>query len=146
MLKGKVLDEDKNPLPGVNVFITGTTIGALTDMNGEFQIGVPGNVTSITFSFIGMKSVEYSLKEVDWSKPVKIIMKRDGYFGEVVVTGMERVERQKMTGSVATVTAKDLRHQGITSIDQILEGMVAGLNSTSVSGAPGTPGSNYPPR
>ena len=72
VLKGKVLDEDKNPLPGVNVFITGTTIGALTDMNGEFQIGVPGNVTSITFSFIGMKSVEYSLKEVDWSKPVKI--------------------------------------------------------------------------
>ena len=139
VLKGKVLDEDKNPLPGVNVFITGTTIGALTDMNGEFQIGVPGNVTSITFSFIGMKSVEYSLKEVDWSKPVKIIMKNEvATLDEVVVTGMERVERQKMTGSVATVTAKDLRHQGITSIDQILEGMVAGLNSTSVSGAPGT--------
>ena len=138
VLKGKVLDEDKNPLPGVNVFITGTTIGALTDMNGEFQIGVPGNVTSITFSFIGMKSVEYSLKEVDWSKPVKIIMKNEvATLDEVVVTGMERVERQKMTGSVATVTAKDLRHQGITSIDQILEGMVAGLNST-VSGAPGT--------
>lgn len=139
VLKGKVLDEDKNPLPGVNVFITGTTIGALTDMNGEFQIGVPGNVTSITFSFIGMKSVEYSLKEVDWSKPVKIIMKNEvATLDEVVVTGMERVERQKMTGSVATATAKDLRHQGITSIDQILEGMVAGLNSTSVSGAPGT--------
>ena len=90
VLKGKVLDEDKNPLPGVNVFITGTTIGALTDMNGEFQIGVPGNVTSITFSFIGMKSVEYSLKEVDWSKPVKIIMKNEvATLDEVVVNGFD---------------------------------------------------------
>ena len=87
----------------VSMYLYRRQIGALTDMNGEFQIGVPGNVTSITFSFIGMKSVEYSLKEVDWSKPVKIIMKNEvATLDEVVVTGMERVERQKMTGSVAS--------------------------------------------
>ena len=57
---------------------------------------------------------------------------------EVVVTGMEVIKKDRMTGSATVITAKDLKMQGITSIDRILEGKVAGLNSATVSGAPGT--------
>lgn len=55
---------------------------------------------------------------------------------EVVVTGMETIKKDHMTGSASVITAKDLRTQGINSIDRILEGTIAGLNSTTLSGAP----------
>ena len=135
-LKGKVLDSRKQPLPGVSVYMLGTNWGVSTDVNGAFSFQVPDEPDiELVFSFVGMETVHYTVKD---SKNIQIIMKSsDETLEEVVVTGMETVKKERMTGSATVLTAKDLKMRGITSIDRILDGMVAGLNSTAVSGAPG---------
>ena len=137
-IKGKVVDKSGEPLPGVSVVIKGTAIGTATDMDGNFTFKLPSDMENplLQVSFIGMETIEMKIKDTN---PLRIVLKEStAMMDEVVVTGMEVIKKEHMTGSASVVTAKDLRMQGITSIDRILEGMVAGLNSTTISGAPGT--------
>ena len=137
-LTGRVVDKEGNPLPGVSVMLKGTTLGVATDLDGKFSFAIPleEEVPELLFSFIGMKTVGYKVKD---TKEIRVVMEESAEaLGEVIVTGMEVIKKDRMTGSATVITAKDLKMQGITSIDRILEGMVAGLNSTTISGAPGT--------
>ena len=139
VLKGKVSDAEGRPLPGVSVLLKGTAIGVATDMEGRFTLKLPaGNgLPELLFSFIGMETESFQVK--DPSKEIQITLRESSEtLNEVIVTGMETVKKEHMTGSAAVITAKDLQMQGITSIDRILEGRIAGLNSTTLSGAPGT--------
>lgn len=71
-------------------------------------------------------------------KEIRIVMHESlEALEEVIVTGMEVIKKERMTGSATVVTAKDLQMQGVTSLDRIFEGRIAGLNSTTLSGAPG---------
>lgn len=137
-LKGVVVDKDGNPLPGVTVMLKGTTLGVATDLNGHFSFSVPvmAETPELIFSFIGMKPKSVKVTE---SKDMKVVLEESSEtLGEVIITGMETIKKERMTGSATVITAKDMKMQGITSIDRILEGRIAGLNSTTVSGAPGT--------
>ena len=137
LVKGKVTDRKGNPLPGVTVSIQGTTIGNATDKEGTFSLRVPDTQDlELIFSFVGMKTQVHRVKG---DQEIHIVMEDEiSALEEVVVTGMEVIKKDRMTGSAKVITAKDLKTQGLTSIDQILEGMVSGLNSTTLSGAPGT--------
>lgn len=138
VLKGIVVDKGGQPLPGVTIMLKGTILGVATDQSGHFTISVPVTQEQpvLLFSFVGMKPYTYKVTN---DKDIKIVLEENAEaLGEVIVTGMETIKKDRMTGSATVVTAKDLRMQGITSVDRILEGMVAGLNSTTVSGAPGT--------
>lgn len=137
-IKGRVLNKKKEPMVGVTVMIKGTQIGKSTDINGVFAINSPNKKDiELVFSFIGMKSQTYKL--TDKYDNIIIIMEEDATtLGDAVVTGMEVIKREQMTGSASVITAKDLKMQGVTSIDRILEGKIAGLNSAAISGAPGT--------
>lgn len=138
-ISGIVTDEQGVPLPGVAVMLKGTTLGVATDTKGgfKFTIASSGEEPVLLFSFIGMKPVEYKLKKDETN--IRVVMKEDSEtLDEVVVTGMEVIKKERMTGSASVITAKDLQMQGVTSIDRILEGKIAGLNSTTISGAPGT--------
>lgn len=134
---GFIIDEKNNPLPGVTVALKGTSLGVASDVSGYFSLTVPeGEGLELVFSFVGMKTQTH---KISGNKTFMIVMEEEQTtLNEVVVTGMETIKKEKMTGSASVITAKDLKTQGITSIDQILEGKVAGLNSTSLSGAPGT--------
>lgn len=135
-INGLVKDERGVHLPGVAVILEGTTMGTSTDMDGRFKLTVPPGKKMLNFTFVGMRSVQ---KEVEGDADITIVMEEDvELLDEVVVTGMEVIKREHMTGSASVITAKDLRTQGITSVDRLLEGAIAGLNSTTVSGAPGT--------
>nr|WP_306448338.1 SusC/RagA family TonB-linked outer membrane protein [Odoribacter splanchnicus] len=139
ILKGIVRDSGGQPLPGVSVLLKGTALGVATDTEGRFSISIPAEekLPELLFSFIGMKTESFQVK--DPAKEIRLVMHENSEtLNEVIVTGMETVKKEYMTGSAAVITAKDLRMQGITSIDRILEGMVAGLNSTTISGAPGS--------
>jgi len=139
VLKGSVRDSGGQPLPGVSVMLKGTALGVATDAEGRFSITIPAGekYPELLFSFIGMKTESFQVKEP--AKEIRIVLHENAEtLNEVIVTGMETVKKEHMTGSAAVITAKDLRMQGITSIDRILEGMVAGLNSTTISGAPGS--------
>ena len=137
-VKGQVLDSEGSPLAGVSIKVEGTRQGVVSDVNGNFVLNLPGGQdANLVFSFIGMKTqVVHSSKA--GNNGLTVTMKDDAtVLGEVVATGMQQVKKCQMTGSASVITAKDIKDQGITSIDRILEGMVAGLNSTTLSGAPG---------
>lgn len=132
---GQVVDEKDQPMPGVSVVITGTQLGVSTDVKGNFNISVPNmEKFSITFSFIGM---EKKVVQYKGQKFLKVILKEEKQtLKEVVVTGMQTVEKEKMTGAVETITSAEIQSQGCSSIDKILEGRIAGVNSFTSSGDP----------
>lgn len=138
VIKGKVEDVTGMSLAGVSVYIKGTKYATNTGKDGNFSLKVQATDNiKLTVSLIGMQTQTIVVK--DSNKFQNIVMKESTTeLGELVCTGMQNVEKDKLTGSVSVISAKDLRGQGITSIDRILEGMVSGLNSTTISGAPGS--------
>lgn len=137
-LRGIVVDDTKQPLPGVTVSLKGSTRKTTTDVNGMFSMTMPNASKNATLvlTYIGMKT--QTVRVADIAKMVNVTMQEDdNSINEVVVTGMEVINKDHMTGSASVLTAKDLKMQGVTSIDRILDGRIAGLNSTTLSGAPG---------
>ena len=103
-ITGKVHDVDGTPLAGVSVIVQGTSIGTVTNINGEFSLDIPLSAETLQFSFIGMKTVEQLIgSESDFS----IIMEEDAIsFGEVVVIGYGSVRKKDLTGSVGSLSVK----------------------------------------
>lgn len=135
-VSGKVTDERNNPLPGVTVQIKGTTIGTSTDHKGEYSLLIPTKETILIFSFIGMQKQEIPVGNKNEINIRMSVENKD--LDEVVVTGYQDIRRDRVTGSVTVITAKEIEDNSFKSIDQILEGKVAGLYSYKTSGAPGT--------
>ena len=135
-VKGVVKDEKGNPLPGVTVRVKGTILGTSTDADGRFSLLlIDEKEMAFVFSFVGMQTTSYNVVD---DKEIRIVMHESlEALEEVIVTGMEVIKKERMTGSATVVTAKDLQMQGVTSLDRIFEGRIAGLNSTTLSGAPG---------
>ena len=127
-LQGTVKDKEGNPLPGVSVFIKGTTIGVATDVDGKFKMQLPEMENMVlVFSFTGMKK-----QEVKYTKqPVlNIVMEEDvAEMEEVVVTGYQNIKKENATGSYQTITSKELERRYSTDIISSLEGMLSGLVS-----------------
>lgn len=140
VVSGVVKDKQGALLPGVAVVVKGSSTGTATDLQGRFKMGVPQGKNTLNFSSVGMKSVQREVEgKGEGEISVSVTMEEDvAELDEVVITGMETIKRDHMTGSASVLTAKDLRSQGISSIDRVLEGAIAGLNSTTLSGAPGT--------
>lgn len=136
-LKGKVKDEQGNPLPGVSIVVKGTNIGVATDVNGEFKLVVLKSIAPVLkFSFIGMQPVE-----MEWTKEKKeVILSEDVAMMEevTVTTGYQTIEKKRMTGAVDVVTAKEIENKGYASVGDVLRGAMAGVSTRNVSGKPGT--------
>ncbi len=135
-VKGKVVDAQNEPLIGVNVVVKGTTNGMNTDFDGNYQLkDVPADAI-ISFTYIGMKAQEVSVKG---RTIINITMKEDSeLLQEVVVTGYGGAQsRAKTTNSIAKVDNKKLTVGGYTSPAQALSGAVSGLRVSNTSGYPG---------
>ena len=139
-LKGKVMDRDSLPLPGVTVMLKGTTVGVVTDAKGEFTLQVPavdGGVT-LRFSFVGMKTHEV---KCSGNRTLKVVLQEEAELvDEVVVTGYQVIDRRKSTSAITSVKAEDIIRPGVSTIDQLLEGQIPDLffmtNSGEVGVAP----------
>ncbi len=135
LVKGRVTDaENQEPLPGVNVIVKGTATGTVTNLNGEYQIAVPGADAVLVFQYVGYLAEEIAVGEqttVDIQLVVDIIQ-----LGDVVVVGYGTMRKQDLTGSITSVSSEEL-HQGvITTTEQMLQGKVAGLTVIKGSGDP----------
>ncbi len=131
---GRVVDEQKQPLPGVNVLEKGTTNGTITDKDGNYTILVPENAT-LVFSFIGYLPEEATVagkSEINMSLIPSI-----EELEQVVVIGYGTVEKRDLTGSVASVSSEDMENSSLNSVDQVLQGRVAGVVFNQSSGQPG---------
>ena len=136
IIKGRVLMKDSTSLPGATVIVKGTSVGVVTDNNGRFTLSVL-NVENpvLVFSFVGLKK-----KEVKYDgKEMLVVMEEETHeVDEVVVTGYGNVAKGNYTGSAYTVQARDILMAGVSSIDQMLQGVVPGMlvmNKTGLVGA-----------
>lgn len=135
-ISGKVTDAiDGSPLPGVTVQ-TQAKVAVVTDVDGNYSITAnKGDI--LTFTFIGM--VPQSVK-VESERVINIVLKEDDVaLEEVVVVGYGTMKKSDLTGAVGSVSGDRLKESIVTSVDQILQGRVAGVQVQANSGAPGAP-------
>lgn len=137
VVKGQVKDEDGNLLPGVTVMIKGTVIGVSTNGSGNFTLNMPEEYHVLQFSFVGMETQDVKLTGQETS--VNVVLKMSvGQLDEVVVsTGYSQTTQKRTTGSVAVVGKEVFENKVPTSIDQLLQGQVAGVSIVAKSGRPG---------
>ncbi|MFD1629699.1 SusC/RagA family TonB-linked outer membrane protein [Pseudopedobacter beijingensis] len=137
LITGTVHDAELNDaLIGVSVSVKGSTIGAVTDVNGKYSIKVPQNEKPVlVFRYLG-----YSPKEVATGELTTVnvkLSKENKSLNEVVVIGYGEVKRRDVTGSVASVKMEDLQKAPVGSAIEALAGRVAGVQVSSVGGKPG---------
>ncbi len=135
-VSGKVTDAT-GPVPGANVVVKGTSIGSVTDFDGNYSISVPQGATTLVFSFIGLTTQEVI---IGGRSTIDIAMSEDAQaLSEVVVVGYGTQRKADLTGSVGSIGASEIVARPITSPDQALAGTIAGVNITNRSGDPGAP-------
>lgn len=130
---GTVVDETGEPVIGASVMVKGTKTGTVTDVDGKFSlVNVQGK--TLVVSYIG-----YDNSEVRAQNGMKIQLKSNSQtLGEVVVTGMTRMDRRMFTGATDKVNADEAMINGIADISRSLEGRSAGVSVQNVSGTFGT--------
>lgn len=126
-LRGKVLDKNGEVLPGVSVFIKGTSLGVATDIEGKFLLSVPANEHIIlVFSFIGMKTQELRLNPD--KNEYTIILQNDSQALEgVVVTGFGNKSQASFTGAAQTISRDQLLIAGNKNLLQSLQAFIPGM-------------------
>ncbi|WP_320018949.1 TonB-dependent receptor [Labilibaculum manganireducens] len=139
-VKGNVSDESGEPLVGATVFIKGTVSGTVTDLDGNFAIGIPGNSEKLVFSFIGYETKEELIGARNFISVI-LQQKREG-LDEIVVVGYGTQKRQYVTGAVSQISGKDLLKAPVGNITNMLGGMVSGVVSLQQSGQPGADGAS----
>ncbi len=126
--------EDGQPVTGVSVKVVGTNIGALTNVDGEFTITVPNNNSRLQFTYIGMQP-----KTMKAEASMRVVLDPDSkVLGEVVVTGMQKMDKRLFTGATSKVDAGKSKLDGVADVSRSLEGRVAGVSVQNVSGTFGT--------
>lgn len=133
---GKVTDSSGGPLPGVSVVVKGTTIGTITDSDGKFSLQVPSDAKILSFSFVGMKSLEIPIAG---TTSFNVVLEEEIVgIDEVVTVGYGTQKKGLLTGSVQTIKVSEaLREIPSTSVGNLLAGQFAGVDVSTPSGVPG---------
>lgn len=135
-ITGKVTDVNNEPMIGVTVILKNTNTGTVTDMNGNFSLNVNSANDIISISYLGYKTEEFTVKNV---RNFNIVLHEDEtLLEEVVVVGYGSMKKRDLSGSVAQVKADEiLSGNPAASINQALQGRVAGAMVNQNDGAPG---------
>jgi TonB-dependent starch-binding outer membrane protein SusC len=134
VVTGKITDSTGAPLAGVSVVLTNSNRGTTTDANGVFRIEAgPGDKTML------ISAIGFTTRRIPIAGAHSIILSTaNASLNEVVVIGYGTQLKKDLTGSVASVNAKDFQQGAITSFDQLVAGKVAGVSITSNGGQPGS--------
>lgn len=131
--RGTVIGTDGEALIGVNVSVKGSTQGTITDFDGRFELDVKrGDL--LVFSYIGYKDQEITVT----GEEIKITLRENTeLLDEVIVIGYGTSRKKDITGSVISVKAKELNTVSSSSVSQMLQGKVTGMNAIQNSAQPG---------
>jgi len=134
-IQGKVNNQEGEGLPGVSVFVQGTTIGTVTNPDGSFNLTIPNDAQTLVLSFIGMRTQEIAIGD---QTTFTITMEEESIgLDEVIAIGYGTIKKSDLTGSVTSVKTEDLENVKMQSIDQALAGRAAGVQVIQSSGVPG---------
>ena len=133
-VKGNVKDTTGEPIIGASVVEKGnTTNGTITDLDGNYSIKVPSKAT-LTISYIGMKTQDIAVKG---QSQINVTLSDDTQaLDEVVVIGYGTVAKKDLTGSVSSVSAKQIAAIPVSSASEALQGKMAGVSITTTEGSP----------
>lgn len=135
VITGKVTDENGNPVANASVTVKETGAGVSTNAAGDFSIPVDSRSKTLVFSYVGKSNEEMVIGS---QSVINASLKQEGKaLDEVVVVAYGTQVKKKVTGAIAKVDGADLENKPFTSVDQMLQGKVAGLQSTSPTGQPG---------
>jgi TonB-linked SusC/RagA family outer membrane protein len=134
-ISGTVTDNAGEPLPGVNVFIKGTTVGTTTDFDGKYSISVKKESDVLVYSFVGYDEQSVAVGN---QTGINVTLKEDVMqLNEVVTIGYGVQKKSDITGSVSSIKAESLKSMPATRIDDALQGKAAGVMVLQNSGQPG---------
>ena len=130
---GKVADEKNEPLPGVSIKLLNAVAGVATDADGNYRIQVPSGAT-LVFSMLGFNTQQL---KATTGQPLNVLLRAESKgLNEIVVIGYGSTTKKDLVGAVNSVKADDIRKTAPT-IQDALQGKVAGVQVTSNSGEPG---------
>ena len=134
--QGVVIDENGNPLPGVNItYKNAHGVGVITDIDGKFTLEVTSS-SKLQISFVGYKDQIISGK--DLKKDMIIVLKSNTeMIDELVVVGYGTQKKVNLTGAVASVSTSDIQGKPVTNIVEALQGTTSGLVIQQSNSAPG---------
>lgn len=136
-VKGNVSDPEGEPLIGAGVLVKGTTVGVVTDTEGNFTINAPASST-LLFTYIGFVDNEV---KVGSRGVVNIVLNPDvNLLDEIVVVGYDTQKKVNLTGAVASISTEQFAGQPIVQATTALQGVAAGVTVTTGGGAPGADG------
>jgi TonB-dependent starch-binding outer membrane protein SusC len=132
---GKVTDKSTGDgIPGVSVFVKGTTSGTITDVSGSYRINVPAGGT-LVFQAVGLSKMEMV---VGSESTLDIQMEQDLVgLNEVVVTGYGVQEKRSITGSITSIKGATIENIPLQTFDRAIQGRIAGVQVAAQSGQPG---------
>jgi TonB-dependent starch-binding outer membrane protein SusC len=129
--------EDNQPIAGASVFIKGTTIGALTGVDGKFALTAPTNAQSLVVSFIGFRTQEIPIEK---RTNINVVLEQDVFrVDEVVVVAYGTQQKRDVTGSVSSIRTDAIQNIPVQSFDQALQGKAAGVSITMPNGVLNNP-------
>ena len=132
-LKGNVKDSNGEPIIGATIQEKGSKNMAVTDLDGNFSIGLSGG-KQITVSYIGMKTATVN---VGGKSSVNVVMEDEATtLNDVVVIGYGTVKKKDLTGAVTSVSAKDLANIPVSTASEAIQGKMAGVTVTTTEGSP----------
>jgi len=132
-VKGVVVDQTGEPIPGASILVKGTSTGLVTNMDGSYSIQVPSNAVLI-FSFMGMEKKEITVGN---QSVINVTLQDDvATLSEFVVIGYGTIERRDLTSAVSSVGAKQLADIPVNSAAEAIAGRLAGVQVTASEGAP----------
>lgn len=134
-IRGVVTEQNTNdPLPGTSVYVKGTTVGTITDMDGRYQLNVPSEDAVLVFSFIGKRTVEQSVRG---ATVIDVVMEDDAtMLEELVYTGYMTQRKADLTGSVSMATSSDIIKNPSANAMKALQGKLSGVHITTNGGNP----------
>ncbi|WP_114748427.1 SusC/RagA family TonB-linked outer membrane protein [Pleomorphovibrio marinus] len=135
LIRGTVMDEGGESIPGVNVLVKGTSVGTITDIDGSYSINVPQGSNTLVFSFIGYRTRE---EVMDGRSQINVRLESAlSDMEEVVVIGFGEQSREVLTTSITKVDSKALESIPYPNAASALQGTVSGVRVQSTSGQPG---------
>lgn len=134
-VKGKVVDDQNNPLFGVTILLKGSKSGTSSDANGNFSLSLPNPNGTLVISFVGFTNQEVPVNKRN-SIDIKLLPDATA-LGEAIVIGYGSQAKKVVTGAVQTINLKDTRDIPVSQIGQKLQGRLAGVQINQTTGKPG---------
>ena len=140
LIRGKVVDEQGNPMPGTTVILDSTSVGTATDSEGNFILKLHQKTGKLIFTFVGYKTQK---KAFSADKELLVTMSVDASdLDEVQVIGYGNRKKREVVGAISSIKADDIKEVPSPSLETLLQGRVAGLGVFQQSGSPGGGGNS----